>query len=407
MDKDLSQTKRPTFKRALRRINIISVIVTMTLIWLLLSVASVLTLKQYAQKNLELTAATMTHSLEAALVFADDAAAAETLAALGQQGQFSVAEVRDNNQNLIAAWRFNANEADEKLSDFISHWLFPLPVTQPVWHNGEIIGEVRLTARDSLISHFIWLSLAVLTGSILLASGIAIMLTRHLHNGVVEALQNITDVVHDVRTNRNFSRRVSEERIEEFHRFAQDFNSLLDEMEEWQLRLQAKNAQLLRTALHDPLTGLANRAAFRSSINALMNDNAARSSSALLFLDGDNFKLVNDTWGHAAGDRVLIEVAKRLAEFGGNRHLPYRLGGDEFAVVLYGVHSEYEVQRISAALSQEFNRPFDLHNGHLTSMTLSIGYALTWEHASAEKLQELADRNMYLAKHQRTERSIK
>ncbi|HFK3155628.1 diguanylate cyclase DgcN [Citrobacter sedlakii] len=407
MDKDLSRTTRPTFKRALRRISMISVVVTMTLIWLLLSVASVLTLKQYAQKNLELTAATMTHSLEAALVFADDAAATETLAALGQQGQFSAADVRDKNENVIASWRYNAQETDDKLSGYISQWLFPLPVAQPVWHNGEIIGEVRITARDSLISHFLWLSLAVLTGSILLASGIAILLTRHLHNGVVVALQNITDVVHDVRTNRNFSRRVSEERIEEFHRFAQDFNSLLDEMEEWQLRLQARNAQLLRTALHDPLTGLANRAAFRNTINALMNDDAARSSSALLFLDGDNFKFVNDTWGHAAGDRVLIEVAKRLAEFGGNRHQPYRLGGDEFAMVLYGVHSEYEVQRICAALAQEFNRPFDLHNGHLTSMTLSMGYALTWEHASAEKLQELADRNMYLAKHQRVERVIK
>lgn len=407
MDKDLSRTTRPTFKRALRRISMISVVVTMTLIWLLLSVASVLTLKQYAQKNLELTAATMTYSLEAALVFADDAAATETLAALGQQGQFSAADVRDKNENVIASWRYNAQETDDKLSGYISQWLFPLPVSQPVWHNGEIIGEVRITARDSLISHFLWLSLAVLTGSILLASGIAILLTRHLHNGVVVALQNITDVVHDVRTNRNFSRRVSEERIEEFHRFAQDFNSLLDEMEEWQLRLQARNAQLLRTALHDPLTGLANRAAFRSTINALMNDDAAHSSSALLFLDGDNFKFVNDTWGHAAGDRVLIEVAKRLAEFGGNRHQPYRLGGDEFAMVLYGVHSEYEVQRICAALAQEFNRPFDLHNGHLTSMTLSMGYALTWEHASAEKLQELADRNMYLAKHQRVERVIK
>ncbi|MBZ3655814.1 hypothetical protein JS565_11635 [Salmonella enterica subsp. enterica serovar Senftenberg] len=52
-----------------------------------------------------------------------------------------------------------------------------------------------------------------------------------------DALQNITEVVHDVRTNRNFSRRVPDERIAEFHLFAQDFNSLLDEMEEWQLRL--------------------------------------------------------------------------------------------------------------------------------------------------------------------------
>ncbi len=81
-----------------------------------------------------------------------------------------------------------------------------------------------------------------------------------------------------------FSRRVSEERIAEFHRFALDFNSLLDEMEEWQLRLQAKNAQLLRTALHDPLTGLANRAAFRSGINTLMNNSDARKRRRYYFL---------------------------------------------------------------------------------------------------------------------------
>ena len=81
-------------------------------------------------------------------------------------------------------------------------------------------------------------------------------------------------------------------RIEEFHQFGEDFNSLLDEMEEWQL-LQAKNAQLLRTAMHDPLT--ANRAAFRSSIAALMHDASAKTNTALLFLDGDNFKFINDT----------------------------------------------------------------------------------------------------------------
>lgn len=145
-----------------------------------------------------------------------------------------------------------------------------------------------------------------------------------------------------------------------------------------------QNAQLLRTALHDPLTGLANRAAFRSGINTLMNSSDARKTSALLFLDGDNFKYINDTWGHATGDRVLIEIAKRLAEFGGLQHKAYRLGGDEFAMVLYDVQSESEVQQICSALTQIFNRPFDLHNGHQTTMTLSIGYAMTIAHASAE-----------------------
>lgn len=265
-----------------------------------------------------------------------------------------------------------------------------------------MIGEIRLTSRDTLISHFIWMSFAVLTGCILITSFVALTITRSLHHGMVAAMQNITDVVHDVRTNRNFSRRVGEVHIEEFHRFGEDFNSLLDEMEEWQLKLQAKNAQLLRTAMHDPLTGLANRAAFRNSIAALMNDSSAKTNSALLFLDGDNFKAINDTWGHAAGDCVLIEVANRMVEFGETRHQSYRLGGDEFAMLLYGVHSEAEVKHICAALSQQFIRPFDLHNGHTTSMSLSIGFALAWENGSQESLLEQADSSMYRVKNQRS-----
>lgn len=402
MNKESTSTSRPTFKRTLRRISMISVVITMTLIWLLLSIASVVTLKQYAQKNLELTSATMSRSLEASLVFNDAAAATETLAMLGKQGQFAVAEVLDAQGKRFARWSWNPNYNPDALGTLVSRRLFPTPAVQPVLHNGHAIGEVRITARDSLISHFIWMSFAVLTGCILFAAFVALSITQSLHNGIVNALQNITDVVHDVKSNRNFSRRVEEERIEEFHRFGQDFNSLLDEMEEWQLKLQARNAQLMRTAMHDPLTGLANRAAFRNSIAALMKDSSAQTNSALLFLDGDDFKLINDTWGHAAGDCVLIEVANRMVEFGAKRHQSYRLGGDEFAMILYGVHSATDVQQLCAALSQQFLRPYDLHNGNTANMSLSIGFALTWENTSVEALLEQADRNMYLVKNQRT-----
>ncbi|MCP5727120.1 diguanylate cyclase, partial [Klebsiella pneumoniae] len=82
----------------------------------------------------------------------------------------------------------------------------------------------------------------------------------------------------------------------------------------------------------------------RNNIAALMNDASAKTNSALLFLDGDNFKVINDTWGHAAGDCVLIEAAKRMVEFGEKRHQSYRLGGDEFAMILYGVHTAREVE---------------------------------------------------------------
>jgi len=402
MNKEMFSAPRLTFKRTLRRISIISVLITMTLVWLLLCIASVVTLKQYAQRNLELTSATMSRSLEAALVFNDATAANEALASLGKQGQFSAAELLDRYDNRFAAWSMGPNDEADPLSQLVSQWLFPHPIRQRVWHNNLPIGELHLTARDSLIGHFLWTSLAVLTGCLLFASLVALTITRSLHNGVVAALQNITDVVHDVRTNRNFSRRVSQERIDEFHRFGQDFNSLLDEMEEWQLKLQAKNAQLMRTAMHDPLTGLANRAAFRTHIAALMNDASARTNAALLYLDGDDFKRINDTWGHTAGDCVLIEVARRMVEFGGAQHQSYRLGGDEFAIILYDVHSEQEVLRLCAALRQQFSPSYELHNGFSSRMSLSIGYALSWQHYSVEALLEQADRNMYLVKHQRS-----
>lgn len=101
MNKDFSQAPRPTFKRALRRISMISVVISMTLVWLLLCTASIFTLKQYAQKNLELTAATMGRSLEAALVFGDSAAAEDTLATLGRQGQFSQAILVDGRAKAL------------------------------------------------------------------------------------------------------------------------------------------------------------------------------------------------------------------------------------------------------------------------------------------------------------------
>ncbi|MGU3415695.1 diguanylate cyclase DgcN [Enterobacteriaceae bacterium C23F] len=401
MNKDRQTAQRPTFKRTLRRINTTSIVITMTLIWLMLCAVSVVSLKQYAQKNLELTGATLSHSIEAALVFRDETAATDTLAALGKQGQFAQADVFDKYNQQFAHWAYESEASGDRFNLMISHWLFPKPTTQPVIHSGETIGQIRLTARDSLIGHFIWTSLAVLTTCILLATAAAMAISRHLHADVVSALQNIADVAHDVRTNRNFSRRVPDERIEEFHHFAQDFNSLLDEMAQWQDSLQAKNDQLLQTAMHDPLTGLPNRASFRTHINALMSDSRAKSSSALLFMDGDDFKYINDTWGHAAGDYVLIETALRLIEFSGKQHHAFRLGGDEFAILLSNISDESQVQRLCGELAQRFTREMNMHNGHATPFTLSIGYALTCEHESVETLLEQADKKMYLMKNQR------
>jgi diguanylate cyclase (GGDEF)-like protein len=399
MNKDSSISSRPTFKRTLRRISITSVLITMLTAWMLLSVASMLTLKQYAQKNLELLSATVSQSLEAAVVFRDGAAAHETLASLGKQGQFTAAQILDAGGIELTHWKLNAGSQKDVVGGLVSKWLFPRPIEQPILHNGKLVGEMRLTGNDTTVTHFVWISLGVLTACMLLASAIALFISRHLHRGLDDALQNITDVVHDVRTNRNFARRVSPEKIEEFHRFALDFNSLLDEMEEWQKQLQLKNASLQKTAMHDPLTGLANRAAFRAALEKLIAPEHGKQNGALLFMDGDNFKFINDTWGHAAGDLVLIEVAKRLLQFSSNQHQAFRLGGDEFAVILHSTADSTAADEALQRLKNIVEQPISLLNGQDITMTLSVGIALSRGMTSIESLMETADRNMYIEKH--------
>ncbi|SQC91477.1 Probable diguanylate cyclase YfiN [Cedecea neteri] len=127
MNKDLTTPSRPTFKGTLRRISIISVVIAMLAVWLLLSVASMLTLKQYAQKNLELLAVTVSHSLEAAVVFRDGTAANETLAVLGKQGQFTAAKVVDVNGQEITHWQADKPSQHDMVGGLVTRWLYPQP----------------------------------------------------------------------------------------------------------------------------------------------------------------------------------------------------------------------------------------------------------------------------------------
>ncbi len=147
-------------------------------------------------------------------------------------------------------------------------------------------------------------------------------------------------------------------------------------MEDWQRQLQAKNAQLLRSSLHDPLTGLANRAAFRNALAELMQNEVDHQTSALLFLDGDNFKLINDNWGHAAGDKVLMEVASRLMTLPVNAIWRGVLAAMSLPFCCARCARKQKCRPCAGALTEQFLPPFNLHNGHSATLSLSVGYAL-------------------------------
>jgi diguanylate cyclase (GGDEF)-like protein/PAS domain S-box-containing protein len=160
-------------------------------------------------------------------------------------------------------------------------------------------------------------------------------------------------------------------------------------------------------AMHDPLTGLPNR----RRLNSALYDAFARAcrthlTLAVLFIDLDGFKEINDTHGHAAGDEVLKATAQRLIAVLRNRDTVGRLGGDEFVVILEEAGNVGAVEAVARRVCDGLAEPVDIGETHV-SVLASIGVAVAvdpeaGEQVSAESLLEAADQAMYVAKRERT-----
>jgi diguanylate cyclase (GGDEF)-like protein/PAS domain S-box-containing protein len=156
--------------------------------------------------------------------------------------------------------------------------------------------------------------------------------------------------------------------------------------------------QLRRLAFHDPLTLLANRSLFRNRVEHAL-DLARRSNEriAVLMIDLDNFKNVNDSLGHDVGDRLLQTAAQRLVKCTRAADTVARLGGDEFAVLLEGVATAENAERIAVAVTDAFRLPLHIDGSDLT-VSASVGVALSEPGNDTEHVLRNADIAMYNAK---------
>ncbi len=161
---------------------------------------------------------------------------------------------------------------------------------------------------------------------------------------------------------------------------------------------EALQEQLAHQAFHDPLTGLANRALLKERLqHALARVARSREPLAVMFIDLDEFKAVNDSMGHDAGDEVLKAVADRLRGSLRPADTIARLGGDEFAILLEGMLNASEAPRVAERVIRTFGTPFEL-DGHPVSIGASIGLALKDGKEDTDELLGNADVAMYAAK---------
>ncbi|MDP8997544.1 MAG: sensor domain-containing diguanylate cyclase [Pseudomonadota bacterium] len=190
------------------------------------------------------------------------------------------------------------------------------------------------------------------------------------------------------------------ELIELMQRLADNVSFALVNFDRIDEKLEA-DEKIKYVATHDGLTGLINRAMFSQILDASIETSRRHDRQfALLFIDLDGFKIINDTLGHSCGDALLIEVAKRLCENVRSSDAVARLGGDEFVVILQEIHDRQEVRTIAQKLLSSIMKPLLLREQEC-GVTASVGVAIFPSNGEDEEtLTKNADVAMYLAKNE-------
>jgi diguanylate cyclase (GGDEF)-like protein len=164
-------------------------------------------------------------------------------------------------------------------------------------------------------------------------------------------------------------------------------------------RFEAES-ELSHIGLHDPLTDLPNRRMFFERLqHSLTNADESTGTTAVLFVDLDHFKLVNDGLGHDAGDALLVEVGRRLRRVVRPDDTVARLGGDEFVIACNAVHDPADAARLADRVLEALARPISI-DGREVLMTASVGIAISEgrDADEADAIMRRADAAMYRAK---------
>ncbi|MQG94168.1 diguanylate cyclase domain-containing protein [Pseudomonas sp. MN1F] len=394
---------RPTLRSVLGRGHLSVALMAVGLAGISLTLLGVLALRAYANHNLHLIARSINYTVEAAVVFDDSAAANEALELIAKTEEVADAKVFNNDGEQLAHWQRREEGVLGHLEAQVATALLDEPINLPILHQQQKVGHIELVGQGRSLLLFLLSGLGGILFCTILSAFVALYLSRRLLGDIVRPLRALASVAHAARRERSFDRRVPEAPIAELNELGNDFNALLDELEVWHSHLQNENATLAHQASHDSLTGLPNRAFFEGRLSRSLR-NAARQQDhlALLFLDSDHFKQINDSRGHAVGDEVLINVADRVRAQLREHDLVARLGGDEFAVLLTPLHSREDAERIAEKIIASMQLPMLLDGGESLTTSLSVGIAYYPDDGSdPASLLNAADAAMYQAKRKR------
>jgi diguanylate cyclase (GGDEF)-like protein len=430
----------------MRAINNISIRHKLTLIIMIISsvtlvIASFAFLtsdRLYSQKNvsdsLGIMADMIAANSAAAILFGDPAAASETLGFLKLQNNIEAGVIYDDN-GIFAIYHKPGMSA--QLPDpgpRAENVLFRgnyVELFSDIIYQGEKIGVVYLRSDMRAIhDRLVWF-LVIVAAVLLVSLLVAYSLSAQMQHIITAPLFRLSAIARRISTEKNYSLRAGGEGRDELGSLIVDFNIMLEEIqardeklkthqEELEARVAQRTRELERAnielasskeqaesvakrmqfhAHHDSLTGLPNRVLLNDRIKTeLAHARREQSILALLFLDLDRFKIINDSLGHATGDQLLRIISRRVKDCVREGDTVARLGGDEFMVLLPRIASASDAGRISNKIIDSLTEPVSC-NGHDLHITTSVGISIyPFDGTDAETLIRNADISMYRAK---------
>lgn len=368
------------------------------------------------QKRADTAISVLAESLNTALLFNDTKVAQNGLGGLSSIQDITQAAIYDKSGHLFSGYaragnpdqvslEFNASKYGHSVQfgDRSLYFASPILGTDS---DREQIGTLTLHMDLSKI----YTELSIEIGAVLLVGLLSLLLVytiiNKLQQSITLPLQSLTDVMRKVSEKGDLSAHAEPFNQDEIGDLAKAFNHMIGELSqrEESLRQEFKERRrvedkLSETAHFDSITHLPNRHSFDIRINEyLLNHKHDLKKLALMYIDLDNFKYVNDTFGHHLGDLLLVKIAERLCKSLRQADFVARLGGDEFAVIMSDFTDVIQISAIARKILEALQVPLSLEGRELF-VSASLGITIFPDNGTdRETLQSQADNAMYHAK---------
>lgn len=366
-------------------------------------------------KDLDTQATIIEHSSSAAILFKDEEAASEILSTLKLMGSINRAYLFHDNDTLLASYeketKANAGarapaqlQALRQLrSSFNRHVLI-----RDIVFDHHVIGTLFIEANlDKLNTRLSLLILAVMIAAFM-GLIISLLISLKINRFLTQPILALTNLVGRVSSSHDYSVRSPLLTKDEIGSLAMGINAMLSSIEQRDERLETELAKqkeaekaLDRLAYFDTVTQLPNRHYFNQQLPKKIGEAAKlHKICCLMFIDLDDFKVINDTYGHRVGDQLLADVGQRLKENLKSGDEVFRIGGDEFAILILDNNQFSHVRELAAKIIRNCAEKFIINNNDLY-IGVSIGISgSTQPDIQAADLLRSADSAMYRAKNE-------